>query len=355
MPELPEVEAARKRVHSTCLGHVIAQVEIVDDTKVYDNETPENVKRMVVGKKIVGTQRKGKYFWLEFDAGPCLIFHLGMTGNISIDGMPSHKYKGFKTDYETWPPRFWKMHILLDNGVKLAYTDPRRFGKIRINQEPRLEAPINKLGFDPLLEMPKLKDFIEMMPDRKAPIKAVLLDQTFAAGIGNWVADEILYQSGIHPEQPCHSLNTMQMTLMHTKINEIITKACSWDADYKEFPEDWIFHHRWGKQAGAKVDGKSITFITCGGRTTAYVPSLQKKTALTSRKAAARDVPAPVLKSEGAQGPTKVDLPKTAAQSKVSKRKMATEAPPQSKPASRVTRSRVTRSSTKAMAIATCM
>eukprot|EP00894_Picocystis_sp_ML_P002135 jgi/Pico_ML_1/52652/g3329.t1 len=185
MPELPEVEAARKRVHSTCLGHVIAQVEIVDDTKVYDNETPENVKRMVVGKKIVGTQRKGKYFWLEFDAGPCLIFHLGMTGNISIDGMPSHKYKGFKTDYETWPPRFWKMHILLDNGVKLAYTDPR-------------------------------------------------------------------------------SLNTMQMTLMHTKINEIITKACSWDADYKEFPEDWIFHHRWGKQVGAKVDGHWLPFVAGG-------------------------------------------------------------------------------------------
>ena len=351
MPELPEVEAARKRVHATCLGHVIAQVEVADDTKVYDNETPENVKKIICGKKIVGTHRKGKYFWLEFDQGPCLTFHLGMTGNISIDGIPSHKYKGFKTDCETWPPRFWKMDVLFDNGMKLAYTDPRRFGKIRINQDPILEAPINKLGFDPLLEMPSLKQFVELIPNRRAPIKAVLLDQTFAAGIGNWVADEILYQSRIHPEQPCNSLSTAQMALMHTTINEVITKACDWDANYEDYPQDWIFHHRWRKQAGAKVDGKAITFITCGGRTTAFVPSVQKKTSVTPRKSAEETVSTSNPETEEKHSPKRSAL-KVTKKKKAEKRKGSPGMPVQNKSNFQATRSRMTRSTSKAMAVA---
>mmetsp|Transcript_670 Transcript_670/g.4367 ORF Transcript_670/g.4367 Transcript_670/m.4367 type:complete len:353 (-) Transcript_670:472-1530(-) len=351
MPELPEVEAARKRVHATCLGHVIAQVEVADDTKVYDNETPENVKKTICGRKIIGTHRKGKYFWLEFDQGPCLTFHLGMTGNISINGVPSHKYKGFKTDYEGWPPRFWKMDVLFDNGMKLAYTDPRRFGRIRINRDPVLEAPINKLGFDPLLDMPSLKRFAELLPDRRAPIKAVLLDQTFAAGIGNWVADEILYQSKIHPEQPCNSLSTTQVALMHTKIDEVISKACNWDADYEDFPHDWIFHHRWRKQAGAKVDGKAITFITCGGRTTAFVPSIQKKTSVTPRNSVKETNSAPKLKTEGKGNPNG-GAPKAVKKRKAEKRKESPGMPVQNKSVSRAIHPRVTRSTSKAMAVA---
>jgi len=74
--------------------------------------------------------------------------------------------------------------------LELAFLDARRLGRIRLCAEPLNEAPILELGFDPILSMPSLEDFTPQVLKRKAPIKAVLLDQSFSAGVGNWVAGE---------------------------------------------------------------------------------------------------------------------------------------------------------------------
>jgi len=114
---------------------------------------------------------------------------------------------------ETWPPRYMKVHSTLrlrfvravltptqfilhladpnDEGVEtleLAFLDARRLGRIRLCAEPLSEPPISELGFDPILSMPSLDEFTPQVLKRKAPIKAVLLDQSFSAGVGNWVA-----------------------------------------------------------------------------------------------------------------------------------------------------------------------
>ncbi len=80
---------------------------------------------------------------------------------------------------------------MLDDGNELAFTDIRRFARIRLIDDPPNEPPLNELGFDPILDMPKLDKFIELVSEKKGNVKGILLDQSFIAGIGNWIADEV--------------------------------------------------------------------------------------------------------------------------------------------------------------------
>ena len=112
------------------------------------------------------------------------------------------------------------MQVVLetDCGVKLAFCDPRRFGKIRLQADPINNEPISKLGFDPILSMPDLATFSAMLTKQKRAVKPLLLDQGFSAGVGNWVADEILYQAQIHPEQKAASLDEAQCAALHHQM-----------------------------------------------------------------------------------------------------------------------------------------
>lgn len=100
-------------------------------------------------------------------------------------------FKDFSTDDVTWPPKFTKFILHFNDEHALAFTDPRRFAKMRLQTNPESQAPILGLGFDPLHSMPTLDVFLGILGKRQGPIKSVLLDQAFCAGIGNWVADEV--------------------------------------------------------------------------------------------------------------------------------------------------------------------
>jgi formamidopyrimidine-DNA glycosylase len=97
-------------------------------------------------------------------------------------------------DDEEFPTKYFKVHLELDSGVEMAFTDKRRFARVRLLPEPSKEPPISELGFDALTELPSEEDFQNGIKSRKGSIKGLLLDQSFLAGIGNWVADEVLYQ-----------------------------------------------------------------------------------------------------------------------------------------------------------------
>jgi len=167
--------------------------------------------------------------------------------------------------------------------AQLAFLDPRRLGRIRLCASPMTEPPISTLGFDPILTMPSLDEFKPMVTKRRCPIKALLLDQTFSAGIGNWVADEVLYHARIHPEQCCDTLMADQLSELHMQIQHVCKTAVGAHADDSRFPSEWLFKHRWGKGKKEKHTLKlpsgepaTIKWITVGGRTSAYVTELQK-------------------------------------------------------------------------------
>ncbi|XP_002969230.2 formamidopyrimidine-DNA glycosylase isoform X2 [Selaginella moellendorffii] len=287
MPELPEVEAARRAVELHCKG-LICRASVADDTTVIEGMAPFDMQRRLVAKRIVAAHRKGKQLWLELDEPPSICFQFGMAGAVYVKGVKSTKYvRSAVKDEDEWPSKYSKVHLVLDTGVEMSFTDKRRFARVRLIQDPRLSPPISELGPDAYTELPDETTFADSVAKKKTAIKAVLLDQSFIAGIGNWIADEVLYQSRIHPEQPASTLTAIDCERLRGAIKEVVMTAVDVDADLERFPRDWLFHHRWGKKPGS-VNGKKIEFITVGGRTSAYVPELQKYDGVPKKKTPSR-------------------------------------------------------------------
>ncbi|XP_062155476.1 formamidopyrimidine-DNA glycosylase-like isoform X2 [Alnus glutinosa] len=285
MPELPEVEAARRAVEEHCVGKKIKKAVIANDTKVIEGVSPSDFEAALLGKTVVSARRKGKNLWLQLDSPPFPSFQFGMSGAIYIKGVAVTKYKrSAVNDTDEWPSKYSKFFIELDDGLELSFTDTRRFARVRLLTDPAAVPPISELGPDALLEPMTVDEFIESLSKKKIAIKALLLDQSYIAGIGNWVADEVLYQARIHPLQIAFSLSKENCANLHKCIKEVIQYAVRVDAECSRFPLEWLFHFRWGKRPG-KVNGKKIDFIKAGGRTAAYVPELQKLSGNQAAKA----------------------------------------------------------------------
>ncbi|XP_015693859.1 formamidopyrimidine-DNA glycosylase-like [Oryza brachyantha] len=282
MPELPEVEAARRALEAHCVGRRIARCAVADDAKVVVGVTRVAFERAMVGRTIVAARRRGKNLWLRLDAPPFPSFQFGMAGAIYIKGVPVTQYKrSVVSSTDEWPSKYSKFFVELDDGLEFSFTDKRRFARVRLFEDPEIVPPISELGSDALFEPMCVDTFADSLSGKKIGIKALLLDQSFISGIGNWIADEVLYQSRTHPLQIASSLSRESCEALHRSIQEVVKYAVEVDADCDRFPEEWLFHHRWGKKPG-KVNGKKIEFITAGGRTTAYVPQLQKLTGMQS-------------------------------------------------------------------------
>ncbi|XP_051147971.1 formamidopyrimidine-DNA glycosylase isoform X1 [Andrographis paniculata] len=277
MPELPEVEAARRAVEEHCVGKKINKCTVADDSKVVDGVSPKDFEAALAGKTIVAAHRKGKNMWLELDSPPFPTFQFGMAGAVYIKGVAVTKYKRSAVkDTDEWPSKYSKLFVQLDDGLEFSFTDKRRFAKVRLIDNPISAPPISELGPDALKEPMTEDEFYSALCKKKIGIKALLLDQSFISGIGNWMADEVLYQARIHPQQAALSMSKDSCATLLKSINEVIEKAIHVGADSSQFPSDWIFHSREKKPGKAFVDGKKIAFINAGGRTTAYVPELQK-------------------------------------------------------------------------------
>jgi formamidopyrimidine-DNA glycosylase len=280
MPELPEVESVRRLLERVLKGHKIVSVEATSDKIVWGPHEPKEVAEVLKGAKVKSAGRKGKFFWLELDRRPWLCGHFGMSGWIREVGGRESRLKEHGnaplTD-EEGRPKFLKLLIEADNGKRIAYTDGRRLGRLWLCDDPLEDKRITKLGPDALLEMPSEKTFFELIHKRNAPIKAVLMDQAMISGVGNWVADEVLYHARIAPKRLGSSIKPAESKKLRQSIIDVLKTAVKVDAAFDRFPENWLFHHRWGGKRGRQqIGGKKIVRETVGGRTTAWVPQLQK-------------------------------------------------------------------------------
>lgn len=288
MPELAEIEAVRRQLQKRMKGHRIREL-VLDprDRWLFAFVTAAEVRRALRGRKVTGTGRKGKYFWLELDRKPWPLFHLGMSGNVALLD-PKAPHRGHEKVWggaKLWSERdqdlrarLWFARLLLkcDGGFEFAFVDPRRFGRMWLTDDPWEHPRIRALGYDPLLDFPKPKALGEKLAKRRKAIKAVLLDQTLFAGIGNWLADEILFQARLSPHHLASRLTPAQVRALHRATLAVVKKAAAVDADYERFPKTWLFHERWGKKANAKTaKGLAIRHEEIGGRTTAWVPGWQ--------------------------------------------------------------------------------
>jgi len=265
MPELPEVETARRLAARALAGRRIVGVATVDDPIVYAGVSPRRLAAALRGRRVTAVGRKGKHLWLELDRRPWPAFHFGMSGSFRVYGEEADR------------PRYWKVELRASDGARLALRDPRRLGRIRLLRDPANEPPISRLGFDVLDDMPDAGELRALLSRRKAPIKAVLLDQGLFAGVGNWIADEALFQARISPHRPASSLDASEVTRLRRQLGAIVGRAVKVLARKREFPRGWLFHRRWGRDSSAHtLRAERIVHETIGGRTAAWVPSRQR-------------------------------------------------------------------------------
>ena len=277
MPELPEVETARRAAHDAAVGRRIVGVAVADDPIVFEGVSPARIRRAVLGRRVRAVRRHGKHFWFELDRRPWLSVHFGMAG-----GLHTSRWKGVRLVSgghrveSGWPPRFTKLRLRLSGGRELAIVDGRRLGRIRLREDPAAEPPINGLGFDALDGLPSPGRFRALARARAGVVKALLLDQSFAAGVGNWIADEVLYQARIPPRRRARLLDDAELERLRRRLRAIVRLAVRVGADSDRFPRTWLFHRRWDRRPGVTGRGDLIRRETIAGRTTAWVPAIQR-------------------------------------------------------------------------------
>ncbi len=208
MPELPEVETVVRNLREPLIGR---QVEGMwyDWGKTLHSPAPDQFAARIAGQTFRAVDRRAKYILCHLDHDT-LVVHLKMTGRLYVTDA------GAVHDADRWV----HFRLDLDAGKQLRFSDSRKFGRVYLTGD--VNTITGKLGPEPLEDAFTPEGFAASLTRRKAPIKAVLLDQTVVAGIGNIYADEALHRAKIHPLRPANSLKTDEIAVLTGTIREAL-------------------------------------------------------------------------------------------------------------------------------------
>ncbi|MGH3104157.1 MAG: bifunctional DNA-formamidopyrimidine glycosylase/DNA-(apurinic or apyrimidinic site) lyase [Gaiellaceae bacterium] len=211
MPELPEVETVRAHLEPALVGRRFERVEIADARLVRPFD-PEAVAAELEGERVLAVDRRGKYLVVRFESGRVLLVHLRMTGSFrlaaggTLTGDPHRRAV-----------------VRLDDGSDVAYRDMRRFGTWLLVERDELDGYLAaRLGEEPFARSFTAKALGRRLAGRRAPVKAVLLDQRSLAGLGNIYADEALWRARIHPLTPARELDADDLRRLHGAIRRAL-------------------------------------------------------------------------------------------------------------------------------------
>jgi formamidopyrimidine-DNA glycosylase len=210
MPELPEVEYVARQLRETLLGRRFTGVDVRWERAIQGMDA-ERFASEVIGRAISGVGRRAKYLLLTLDDGRLLIAHRRMSGNLLLRGAGPDE------------PPYARVVFCLDDGRRLYYTDPRKFGRLMLVCPDALPSALAELGPEPLEAAFTPSILEERLAGSRRALKAALLDQRVVAGLGNIYADEALFRAGIHPLRPAGSLTTEEMARLHAGIQGALT------------------------------------------------------------------------------------------------------------------------------------
>jgi formamidopyrimidine-DNA glycosylase len=248
MPELPEAERARLQI-DRALGREIVAVDD-RDTYVCRPHAPGEIEAALVGHRLARSHRRGKFLWVETeDGGPVLGLHLGMAGRIEVD--------------EPAAPRNWDRFALeFAGGGRLALRDKRRLGRAV------LEPDFAHVGPDAAAV--DRAEFRRRIGRGTAPLKARLLDQRAISGIGNLLADEILWRARLSPRRPAGSLSEAELDALRRTVRAATRSAIRKGGAHTG---DLIPHRH--REGACPRCGTPLQRATIGGRTTFWCPHCQ--------------------------------------------------------------------------------
>ena len=277
MPELPEVETIRRYLSRLAVGRTVARVDVLREASL-KGQGAEEFRRLVEGRTVAGTRRRGKVLILELSGGLSMVFRLGMSGRLICQEGEESRGKHDRVVFH------W------EGGGRMVFHDLRAFGRVRALPSDRVEeeANLHALGFEPLESDFTWERLKEALGETRTPIKVALLDQSRVSGIGNIYANEILYRSGVHPARRVQSLSRTEWRKMAQAIKRVLTSAIEAEgssiSDYLRpdgsagrFQEMLRVYGREGKPC--RRCGSAIVRIRQGGRSTFFCPSCQPERA----------------------------------------------------------------------------
>ena len=264
MPELAEVEYFRKQWDAG-IGHKIVAVKLHARKRIFRGIDPPSLVRQLTGRKLLRSVARGKQMLFEFSGGNWLGIHLGMSGKLRAE------HRNFSPEKHD--------HLLLEQARRaLVFRDARQFGRVRFHHgktEPewwRFAGPeLIARGFNQRF----IDDFLRR--HARAPIKAVLLLQSGFPGIGNWMADEILWRARIRPSLRAGKLNTAQRAALLRATRILSRDSLRIIArDFSDPPKTWLIHQRWKQGGFCPRDRTPLNRTRIVGRTTAWCPKCQR-------------------------------------------------------------------------------
>lgn len=288
MPELPEVETIKIGLAKLLPGLVVKDVWH-DWPKSFPN-APADVARFLLGAKVIKVRRRAKVLIIELSSGWSLVIHLKMTGQLVYDGQKrfgaGHPNKDLIGGL---PAKATRVVIDFVGGSKLYFNDQRKFGWMRLL--PTIEIPeidfFKTVGPEPLEDDFTPKVFIDRLMKRKnSGIKAVLLDQTVIAGVGNIYADESLWAAKIHPLAAVSDISKTKLVLLYSSLRRILNLSIklggSTDKNYVDAQGkkgSYLKFAQVFRKEGQSCPrcGNTIDKIRVAGRGTHVCPTCQKK------------------------------------------------------------------------------
>jgi formamidopyrimidine-DNA glycosylase len=273
MPELAEADFFRKRWHQAALRKPITAVHTHDGKKLLRGIPLAAFHRALVGARLLSSSAAAKQILFRFSRDVWLGIHLGMSGELTVAPAnyltQKHDHLAFRTRHRT-----------------LVFNDPRMFGRIQFHRgrdAPAWWTRIAPAILSPAFTLEAVTAFLRRRA--RAPIKAVLLMQERFPGVGNWMADEILWRAAIHPRRPAGSLSPAEIRTLHRTCRRVCRLALDTIAGRGRYlppnlnahiPKSWLFWHRWEDGGRCPRTGAKLIRETIGGRTTCWSPLRQK-------------------------------------------------------------------------------
>jgi formamidopyrimidine-DNA glycosylase len=278
MPELAEVEFYRKQ-WDPGIGQTVRQVRLHPKARIFREADPRLLARSLTGARLEASMAHGKQMCFRFSGNRFLGLHLGMAGKL-LTAAP-----------EMVPGRHDHLVLHMDS-VALVFSDYRMFGKVLMEGQviPESKGQVISAGGqvvpawwrdlppqpqEPAFDKACLRDILKRRG--RKPLKALLLDQDAFPGVGNWMADEILWRARIHPEATGNNLSPYKTARLFDEIKAVCEDALRViGTNWGDPPDSWLFNHRWRRDGICPVSGRPLEYITVGGRTTCFSPAIQK-------------------------------------------------------------------------------
>ncbi len=263
VPELAEVEFYRKQWNPG-LGGKIRAVALHSGKRIFRGSDTSTLEKSLPGATLQKSEALGKQMLFRFSKQLWLGVHLGMTGTLRV--APSGFQPG-KHDHL----------VLHQRGRALVFNDPRQFGRLRFHQG--LEVPGWWAKLPPALTSDSFTAAVMgkfLQRHRQLPLKAALLHQAGFPGIGNWMADEILWRTRLHPRTRAGEISEEKSRELWRVVRFVCREACKIiGRDFSDPPRGWFIHERWNAKGRCPRHGEPLPRANIGGRTTAWCPKCQ--------------------------------------------------------------------------------